>query len=186
MFVVSLRVKVSSVMMLRKHVSLPLAVSMAVMAAGVVLLFLGGMLYVLYRPQSLLLFRVADGMGLTDAIGGWRHAAAPFAPAEFVVYNLPAGLWALSYVLIVGTLAQGLPSVKRWVAVAFVPLVGVVSELMQAARLLPGIFDWIDLALYAAPLALYAVYYIIINNNEQTWQIFSPASRLQPSSSAWL
>lgn len=124
---------------------------------GVMLLFMGGMLYVLYRPQTLLLFHVAEGLGLTDAISQWRlQAASTWQPAEFIVYCLPAGLWATSYVLIVGMLAQGLPAKRRWTAVAFIPTLGAASELMQAMGIIPGTFDWTDLALYVLPFLAYA------------------------------
>lgn len=120
------------------------------------LLFLGGMIYVLYRPQTLLLFHVAGGLGMTDLIGQWRQMAMAWQPAAFTVYCLPAGLWALSYVLIVGTLAQSLSPIRRWIAVAFIPLLGIASEVLQAAGIVPGTFDWTDLTLYALPLIAYA------------------------------
>lgn len=136
-----------------------LTATTALLTLGTVLLFMGGMLYVLYRPQTLLLFHVAEGMGLADIIGQWRlSAAAAWQPAAFTVYSLPAGLWALSYVLIVGTLAQGLPSKWRWAAVTFVPLLGAISELLQAVGIVPGTFDWTDLALYLIPVALYSAF----------------------------
>lgn len=128
----------------------------AVMAVGVMLLLVGGLVYVLFRPTTLLLFHVAEGLGLADAIAQWRQAAAPYCPAPFTVYTLPAGLWALSYVLIVAPLAQGLPTLRRWVAVSFIPLLGAVSEVLQAPAIVPGTFDWADLALYLLPLIAYA------------------------------
>ena len=129
---------------------------LSTLAVGVMLLFAGGMIYVLYRPQTLLLFHVAGGLGMTDIIGQWRQMATAWHPAAFTVYCLPAGLWALSYVLIVGTLAQGLPAIRRWIAVAFIPLLGISSEVMQAVGIVPGTFDWTDLTLYALPLIAYA------------------------------
>lgn len=129
---------------------------------GLLLLIVGGMIYLLYRPQSLLLFHVAGGLGLTDAIGQWRQTAAAWRPAKFTVYCLPAGLWALSYVLIVGTLTQSLPALRRWLLVASIPLLGIASEVMQALGLVPGTFDWTDLALYLLPLIAYTT----INNKQ--------------------
>ena len=115
------------------------------------------MIYVLYRPPTLLLFHVADGLGLMTTLDHWRLSATAFTPPEFVVYSVPAGLWAMSYVLIEGVLVQTFSAQRRWAAVAFVPLLGAVSELLQAARLLPGTFDVADLALYLLPLAVYDI-----------------------------
>lgn len=133
-----------------------LSTSLSLIAVGMLLLFMGGMIYVLYRPQTLLLFHVAGGLGMTDLIGQWRQMATAWHPAAFTIYCLPAGLWALSYVLIVGTLAQSLPAIRRWVAVAFIPLLGIASEVLQAVGIVPGTFDWTDLTLYTLPLIAYA------------------------------
>ena len=133
-----------------------LSTSLSLIAVGMLLLFMGGMIYVLYRPQTLLLFHVAGGLGMTELIGQWRQMATAWHPAAFTIYCLPAGLWALSYVLIVGTLAQCLPAIRRWVAVAFIPLLGIASEVLQALGIVPGTFDWTDLTLYALPLIAYA------------------------------
>ena len=144
--------------------------TLAMMAVGLTLLFVGGALYVLFRPQTLLLFHVAEVLGLSPVISQWRQEAAPFVDlrspaAEFIIYCLPAGLWAMSYVLITATLSRILAPPKRHVAVAFIPLLGAVSELMQAARLLPGTFDPCDLILYLVPLAAYAIL-VTINNRQ--------------------
>ena len=138
------------------------------MAVGLMLLFVGGMLYVLFRPQKLLFFRMAEVLGLSPVIGQWRQEAAVLGDlqspvAAFTVYCLPAGLWAMSYVLITATLSRPLSPLKRHAAVAFIPLLGAVSELMQAARLLPGTFDPYDLILYLVPLAAYAIFVIFDN-----------------------
>lgn len=133
---------------------------LSTLAVGVMLLFAGGMIYVLYRPQTLLFFHLAGGLGLTDIIGQWRQMATVWNPPEFTVYCLPAGLWALSYVFIMGTLTQEFPTKRRWFAVAAIPLTGIISEVMQALSIIPGTFDWADLALYVLPLIAYAT----INN----------------------
>ena len=135
----------------------PTAVDVSLIAAGTLFLLAGGLLYVLYRPQTLLLFHVADSMGLLPVIDSWQQWASAWRPAPFVVYSLPAGLWALSYVLIVVVLAASFPPKGRLAAVTLIPLLGAASELMQGAGLLPGTFDWADLALYLAPLAILTI-----------------------------
>jgi len=118
---------------------------------------MGGLIYVLYRSEETLLLRLADALGMGDDIGRWRQSAAMLTLPEWVVYSLPAGLWAFSYVLIVDSLTRGQPWKGRVLAISFVPLVGAASELMQAAGLLPGTFDWVDLVLYTLPLIMMGV-----------------------------
>lgn len=134
---------------------------------GILLLLFGGLLYVLYRPQTLLLFHVADQLGLSAVIGQGRLWASAWQPAAFVIYCLPAGLWAMSYVLIVAGLAEALQPMARFSAVAFIPLIGGVSELMQAVDIIPGTFDWADLLLYLLPLVLYMAYSLNVKHKTQ-------------------
>lgn len=122
--------------------------------AGVLLLAAGGLTYILFRPAETLLIRLAGWLGMAGEMGRWREAAAGLAPPEWVVCSLPAGLWALSYVLIIDSLTQGQPWKGRAVAISFVPLIGVGSELMQAFGLLPGTFDWLDLLFYLLPMLI--------------------------------
>lgn len=130
----------------------PTLLRLSLLLTGMLLLLAGGLLYVLYRPTTLLLFHAAYALGLHSTIAGWRLWASACRPPAFIVYTLPAGLWALSYVLIVAALAVPLNPARRLVAMAAMPLLGLLSELMQGAGLLPGIFDWGDLALYVAAI----------------------------------
>lgn len=138
------------------------AIDITLLTTGILLLVSGGLLYVLYRPQTLLLFHVADSMGFLPAIDRWRTCASAWHPPTFVVYSLPAGLWALSYVLIAMVPAGAFSGRGRVAALSLVPVLGAVSELMQAFSVLPGTFDWADLALYIAPLAI-----IFANTNQK-------------------
>jgi hypothetical protein len=122
----------------------------------VLLLTAGGLLYVLYRPMETLLIRLMGRIGMDACLDRWREAAAAVTPPEWVVYSLPAGLWAMSYVLIVDALTAGskMTYKGRLAAVSIVPLLGMTSELLQAAGLVPGTFDWLDLGFYLLPLTL--------------------------------
>lgn len=122
--------------------------------AGVLLLAAGGLTYILFRPAETLLVRLAGWLGMGGETDRWREAAAGLTPPEWVVYSLPAGLWALSYVLIIDSLTQGQPRKGRVVAISFIPLMGAGSELLQAFGLLLGTFDWLDLLFYLLPLII--------------------------------
>lgn len=81
------------------------------MLIGLVMLLLGGMIYLLFRPTTLLLFHTLDMVGLMPLVTDWRTLAAACQPSEFVVYSLPGGLWAAAYILLVVSL---LGRVRRW------------------------------------------------------------------------
>ena len=121
---------------------------------GMMLLLTGGMTYLLFRPQTLLMFHVTDAIGLSAAINGMRKSISSQLP-EFIIYNLPGALWAAAYILTTEYFLYR-QSVKTRIFVAgIIPIIGAVSELLQLTGLLPGTFDVADLLCYLVPYLLY-------------------------------
>ena len=127
-------------------------------AAGLAVLTAGGLIYVLRRTRSLLLFHIADKCGLGQAIDCWRDAVGDITLPEFVVYSLPGGLWATAYIVIVDGLLRQRPKAVRLLWAAAIPSTGVASELMQHAGWLPGTADVADLLCYGTPYIAYIIY----------------------------
>lgn len=123
--------------------------------AGVLLLVAGGMIYLLFRPRVLLMFLVADSMNAGGLVDSLRHWTTDYAMPPFVTYSLPAGLWAASYVLIADSFTRTQPTAGRLLATAIAPTLGLVSELMQYAGILPGTADVADAACYIVPYMVY-------------------------------
>ena len=122
---------------------------------SLLLLILGGMAYVLFRPRTLLLFVVADAVGMGPWTDRLRLAASGLQPPDWVVFSGPGGLWAAAYIVLTDWLTQGRAARWRLLAALPVPLAGAVSELMQAMGLVPGTFDVGDLVCYLLPYILY-------------------------------
>ena len=121
---------------------------------GMMLLLMGGMTYLLFRPQTLLMFHVTDALGLSAVINSMRKGISSQLP-EFIIYNLPGALWAASYILTTEYFLYR-QSVKTRILVAgIIPIIGAVSELLQLTGLLPGTFDVADLLCYLVPYLLY-------------------------------
>lgn len=127
-------------------------------AAGLVTLIAGGLVYVLHRSRSLLLFHVADRLGMGTGIDSLRSQTTGQHLPEIVVYSLPGGLWAAAYVLIVDGVLNGQPRKRRLLWTSVIPAVGIVSELMQYAGLLPGTADAADIVCYGLPYLVYIIY----------------------------
>ena len=126
-------------------------------AVSTLLFALGGALYVLFRSRGLLMFALAEKLGLTPLISTSREGVAHVHLPEFVVYSLPAGLWSAAFVVLMDGLFSQSSLRKRLLWASVIPLVGTVSELMQACGLLPGTFDVADLLCYLAPYAAYVL-----------------------------
>jgi hypothetical protein len=117
----------------------------------------GGLIYIAYRPESLLLFGWAKAAGLGDAIETTRQLAGYYRPHDLAVECLPAGLWAMSCTAAL-RLAWSNTSITRTAPLLAVPgLVGVLSEVAQALTFCPGTFDPIDVLFYLAGSALGAM-----------------------------
>lgn len=121
---------------------------------GMMMLLMGGMTYLLFRPQTLLMFHVTDAIGLSAAINSMREGISSQLP-EFIIYCLPGALWAAAYILTTEYFLYR-QSVKTRILVAgIIPVIGAVSELLQLTGLLPGTFDVADLLCYLVPYLLY-------------------------------
>lgn len=119
-------------------------------------LLIGGFIYMIYRTEKLLMFRVAESMGLGERIRAWRDAVTLSLP-EWIIYNLPNALWASSFILIVDALLKTGSSRQKLLIASIIPAIGVISELMQFFGFLPGTFDILDVLAYAIPYIIYAL-----------------------------
>jgi hypothetical protein len=126
---------------------------------GIILVSIGGGIYLMQRTTGLLMFRIIDFLGLSDTVAGLRAVAFPMP--EFVVYCLPGGLWSASYVLLTDALFCHQPLAVRLSWGSLIPLIGVLSELLQMARLCPGTADWQDLVCYGLPYIVYVICLIL-------------------------
>ena len=121
---------------------------------GMMLLLTGGITYLLFRPQTLLMFHVTDALGLSAVINSMRKGISSQLP-EFIIYNLPGALWAAAYILTIDSLMFRQSVMPRILVSGIIPVIGAVSELLQLIGLLPGTFDVADLLCYLIPYLLY-------------------------------
>lgn len=132
---------------------------------GVSCLMAGAFIYLAWRPLQTLGFRITDMLGAEDLVSALRAALAQSQPSDFVIYNLPGGLWSLAYILLADSMADTTSIRTRIVVAALIPAIGIISELLQAVEWCPGWYDPIDIICYTAP---YLIYTTIIIWNRQT------------------
>ncbi len=110
-------------------------------------LIVGGLLYLGWRPPTLLIHRLVRVAGFARSLDRLQALAAalPRLPS-FVVLSLPDALWSYALVAHFGRLwTRDEHRVSRvvWVSVAVTIAIG--SELGQLAGIVPGVFDIVDL-----------------------------------------
>lgn len=120
------------------------------------LLFLcGASIYLLFRSRGHLGFMLADALGLGNVVDSLRASVSDIHPSEFVLYSLPDGLWTISYIMLMNHIFRNEKRITRLIWVSIIPLLGILTELLQLTPLMPGVFDPLDLMCYAFPLIGY-------------------------------
>jgi len=112
----------------------------------------GGLVYLLLRSRSLVMFRWADALGVGDGLDAVRNHTRSLAVRvpDVLLYSLPDGLWAFAYARLCMWLWNDRPLRPAIAWALALPAVALVAELGQAAGWVPGTFDGWDLLCYGA------------------------------------
>ncbi len=124
---------------------------------SLVVLLLGGLIYVIFRDKSLLMFDWFNTIGIGDEVDGLRRLFHGEGIYGWVKYCLPDGLWVFSYMFIVDAIWDGERNAVSMMYLWILPIVAVLSECFQYFGLLPGVFDWKDMASYILAITLFLI-----------------------------
>lgn len=130
---------------------------------GIILLCIGGFMYLAFRPDSIVLFRLIDWLDLTYFISCIREFLSNIIIPEFIIYSIPDGLWISSYILIM-TGIWTIPNSNQVLFCSFLPFIGFISEIGQYLGVVKGTPDYADLICYITPFLIYIVTRKIIQN----------------------
>jgi hypothetical protein len=116
---------------------------------GALPVFVGGLIYLTYRTDTLIMFSWFDKIGLTGIVEFLRsnqHLQNLTIP-NWVKFSLPDALWLFSFNYVL--LALWKFHIDRqsvfWLLLA--PIIGLYSEVGQLTGSVPGTFDIVDLLL---------------------------------------
>lgn len=121
---------------------------------SIVPLIIGGMLYLGYRSQELLMFRWANYLGLSRIVNSWRKFCFQYPLPEWCYYALPDGLWLLSYILLINIIWDS----HTWKSIIWIyalPTIAITSELIQLLDSRFGTFDIMDVICYMGAILLF-------------------------------
>lgn len=123
-------------------------------------LLVGGLLYLGYRTDSLLMFKWFKTIGLESLIIKFRNLVDFLHMPEWVTYSLPNGLWAFSFISFILIFTERLSKTRKlWLVVVISIIVG--NELLQKVKLIRGTFDIFDLATNIIFITLaFEIYYL--------------------------
>lgn len=123
-------------------------------------LVLGGLIYLLMRDKSLVMFRWAESINLIYILDLLRDSISPSFCPNWLKYSLPGGLWLSSYIVLMNLVWIKQERRLRMVWVLFLPIFAILSEVSQLYGIIPGTFDYIDIFFYIIPVILYLSYEI--------------------------
>jgi len=117
--------------------------------ASIVFLTTGSMIYLCFRSESLLMFQWAHTARLSKGMQLIRDAARPFRQTlpSWSNYLLPYSLWMLSYMFARRAIWHDSHDLGSCLWILIIPFLATASEVAQALQIIPGTFDWVDLAM---------------------------------------
>jgi hypothetical protein len=106
-------------------------------------LFIGGMTYITWRSDSLLMFSWFEYLGLGEVVSDWRSFAAPIKRSlpDWFIFSLPNGLWTYSFMVAMTVLWGTESSNFKWLYLFLAPICSVGAEAGQLIGLVPGTFS---------------------------------------------
>ncbi len=110
-------------------------------------LLIGGLTYLLFRVDRLLMFKWFESIGLGQTIEAARHLIGHSNFPPWTIFSLPDALWVFSFtnlMLIIWRDTFSLQSIP-WIFIA--PVIGLFSEIGQAFHIVHGTYDTTDMIL---------------------------------------
>ena len=130
----------------------PLSKSSLFLVHVVTPLVCGGIIYLLFRAESLLMFRWVDAIGAKPLLDRLRSrcAVVRIGDLHWIFFSLPDGLWVYSLTAYMYLIWERKLSREGLTRVLIGPFLALGSEIGQALGILAGTFDVKDLAFYFA------------------------------------
>ena len=125
------------------------------------ILSVGGLIYVGCRDKSLLMFKWFNQLGLSGAVDTFRGLINSEGVYGWVKNSLPDGLWLFAYMFLIDALWNGTKSIISYIFLFYLPVLALLSEFLQYFGLMPGVFDWIDVASYSFAILLFFIVKLI-------------------------
>jgi len=112
-------------------------------------IIIGGLIYLLTRSDSLLMFDWLKKIGLAENITIIRSKLRINDLLQnWIIYNSPAWIWTFSLTVLLGIIWNYKIN-KESLTILLIPsFLGVLSEILQQTEIINGTYDFIDLFLY--------------------------------------
>jgi len=111
--------------------------------------FFSGLIYLLTRPDSIILFNWLEKIGLAEEVTKLRaQMNLKEILQNWIIYNSPALIWSFSSTVLLGIIWNYNLSKDNLLILLIPSILGILLELFQKIELISGTFDYIDIFLY--------------------------------------
>ncbi len=134
-----------------------------VILIAIIPLIVGGIIYIIWRVDSLLMFAWIESFGLTDILKVLRDNYKHYHIPKWALYNLPNGTWTYTFTFIMTYVWVKELSMKRYFYISMPFLLGSVFELGQLIKIIPGVFCYGDILAHFIGASLGCLIVLILN-----------------------
>ncbi len=113
-------------------------------------LLIGGLIYILFRVDSLRMFEWINIIQLDTPVKLLRESTTDIKALlpNWFVFSLPDGLLVFSYISLTLLIWKNKVSRKNIFWICIMPVIAIIVEMGQLYSIMPGTFDLIDLCFY--------------------------------------
>ncbi len=113
-------------------------------------LLIGGLIYLLFRVETLKMFEWLNGLGVLNFLHKLREQINPIFKdlPDWFLFSLPDGLWIFSYISLILYVWNNTISKHSVFWIFIVPVLALGFEFGQLFNIVPGTFDIIDIVFY--------------------------------------
>lgn len=121
------------------------------------LLLIGGAIYLGYRSGNLVMFQLLNKFGYSDFLNSFRDIGTKYSIYDWIKYCMPDGLWLFSYMFLIDTIWDNHKCISYYIFLWILPVIAIISELLQFIMIVPGTFDIMDLSCYLMAIIIFLI-----------------------------
>lgn len=125
--------------------------------SSLILLLVGGLIYLGFRDENLLLFEWCNNLGISSFISNYRELIQYMHLPSWVIYSLPDGLWVTSYMILIKGIWKNNKELQYYVWLYSLSFIAIISEIIQLFTSHIGTFDILDLICYICPTLFFII-----------------------------
>ncbi len=136
---------------------------------GIIPILFGGLIYVFWRPSSLVMFSWFEFLRIhkaIDVLRGNLNFVMDVLP-DWVLFSLPNAIWVYSLTYMMLLIWYKEKSKAKYLFIALGPVLGIGIEFAQLFGIIPGVFCFVDLILCIFATVMSFFVFVFLGNTKK-------------------